>query len=85
MINELRLRAKDSLDLRIKACRQCKRPDRLNVPGVTASAPGFGSIYSPVAIVGEALCRRCMEQQEPFVGGSGNRSKLPKTKGSSSP
>ncbi len=46
-------------------------PDLLNVPGITGSAPGFGSLYSPVAIVGEALCRRCMEEREPFVGGSG--------------
>jgi uracil-DNA glycosylase family 4 len=37
---------------------------------VTESAPGFGSLHSPVAIVGEALCRKCMEAQEPFVGGS---------------
>lgn len=44
----------------------------MNVPGVTASVPGFGSIDSPVAIVGEALCRRCMEAQEPFYGGSGH-------------
>ena len=43
----------------------------LNEPGVTESAPGFGSIDSPVAIVGEALCRACMDHQEPFYGGSG--------------
>ena len=38
---------------------------------MTESAPGFGSIASPVAIVGEALCRACMKEQEPFYGGSG--------------
>ncbi|WP_255784574.1 uracil-DNA glycosylase family protein [Mycobacteroides abscessus] len=38
---------------------------------MTESAPGFGSIDSPVAIVGEALCRACMKMQEPFYGGSG--------------
>ena len=38
---------------------------------MTESAPGFGSIDSPVAIVGEALCRACMKKQEPFYGGSG--------------
>ena len=63
--------AKARLDRRIKACRKCTSPDRLNVPGETASAPGYGSIDSPVAIVGEALCRRCMAKQEPFYGGSG--------------
>ena len=34
---------------------------------MTGSAPGFGSLYSPVAIVGEALCRKCVEAREPFV------------------
>lgn len=58
------------LDRRIKRCRKCVSPDRLNVSGVTGSAPGYGSLYSPVAIVGEALCRKCMDQREPFVGGS---------------
>jgi uracil-DNA glycosylase family 4 len=62
--------AKTRLDRKIKACRKCKSPDRLNVPGVTESAPGFGSLYSPVAIVGEALCFKCMQAREPFVGGS---------------
>ena len=66
-----RQRQKAVLDALIKACRQCDRPDRLNVPGVTESAPGYGSVYSPAAIVGEALCRAYMEKQEPFYGGSG--------------
>ena len=70
-MSDARELAKVRLDRRIKACRRCKTPDRLNVPGETESAPGFGSINSPVAIVGEALCRRCMDQQEPFYGGSG--------------
>jgi DNA polymerase len=61
-------RQKAALDRRIKACRKCKD---LNEPGVTESAPGFGSITSPVAIVGEALCHACMKEQEPFYGGSG--------------
>jgi DNA polymerase len=65
---DARLRQKNALDRKIKACRQCKD---LNKPGVTESAPGFGSLHSPVAIVGEALCRACMEKQEPFYGGSG--------------
>ena len=67
-----RQRRKAALDRQIKACRKCVSPDRLNEPGVTESAPGFGSIDSPVVIVGEALCRACMEKQEPFYGGSGS-------------
>lgn len=70
-MTDTRQHAKARLDRKIKACRKCVRPDRLNEPGVTESAPGFGSIDSPVAIVGEALCRACMEKQEPFFGGSG--------------
>jgi DNA polymerase len=62
---------KAALDRKIKACRKCVHPDRLNEPGATESAPGFGSIDSHVAIVGEALCRACMEKQEPFYRGSG--------------
>ena len=70
MTNKSRQLAKARLDRKIKLCRRCVSPDRLNVPGVTESAPGFGSLDTPVAIVGEALCRKCMEAQEPFVGGS---------------
>lgn len=43
----------------------------MNVPGVTASAPGYGSPHAPVAIVGQSLCRKCMESGIPFTGGSG--------------
>lgn len=53
---------------RISRCRQC--PD-MNEPGVTASAPGYGSAHAPVAIVGQSLCRKCMESGIPFTGGSG--------------
>lgn len=70
-MTDARRRAKARLDRKIKACRKCTSPDHLNEPGKTESAPGFGSIDSPVAIVGEALCRACMEKQEPFYGGSG--------------
>src|ERR1700754_3687565 len=48
---DVRQRRKAALDLKIKACRKCRHPDQLNEPGVTESAPGFGSLYSPVAIV----------------------------------
>lgn len=71
MTKDPRQRAKAALDRKIKACRECVHPDRLNEPGVTESAPGYGSIDSPVAIVGEALCHACMQQQEPFYKGSG--------------
>lgn len=43
----------------------------MNEAGVTASARGFGSAHSPVAIVGQSLCRKCMESGIPFTGGSG--------------
>ncbi len=43
----------------------------MNEPGVTASAPGYGSPHAPVAIVGQSLCRKCMESGIPFTGGSG--------------
>lgn len=68
MTTDTRQRAKALLDRQIMRCHKC---DGLNEPGVTEAAPGFGSLYSPVAIVGEALCRKCMEKREPFVGGSG--------------
>jgi DNA polymerase len=71
MTTDARRRRKAALDLKIRACRSYVHPDRLNEPGVTESAPGFGSVDSPVAIVGEALCRACMKKQEPFYGGSG--------------
>jgi uracil-DNA glycosylase family 4 len=53
---------------RISVCRACQG---MNEPGVTASAPGFGSADAPVAIVGQSLCRKCMESGIPFTGGSG--------------
>ena len=53
---------------RISTCRQCPG---MNRPGVTESAPGRGSAHAPVAIVGQSLCRKCMESGIPFTGGSG--------------
>ncbi|WP_231964956.1 uracil-DNA glycosylase family protein [Mycobacterium sp. E3339] len=50
----------------------CDKCDGLNIHGVTQASPGYGSEQSPVMIVGQSLCRKCMEKQEPFVGGSGN-------------
>ncbi|QCH24431.1 uracil-DNA glycosylase family protein [Mycobacteroides salmoniphilum] len=53
----------------VSTCRQCPG---MNEPGVTASAPGYGSAHAPVAIVGQSLCRKCMESGIPFTGGSGS-------------
>lgn len=61
-------RAHDRLADRIRACTKC---EGLNIPGKTQSAPGFGSVPSPVAIVGQSLCGPCMAKQEPFYGGTG--------------
>ncbi|KQH79995.1 hypothetical protein AO501_07515 [Mycobacterium gordonae] len=44
----------------------------MNIPRLTASAPGYGSLSSPVALVGQSLCEKCMESQIPFTGGSGD-------------
>ena len=42
----------------------------MNEPGVTGSAPGCGPLDSPVVMVGESLCHKCMDTKEPFTGGS---------------
>lgn len=57
-----------ALDGEIRDCRRC---EGMNIEGVTASAPGHGSLNSPVALVGQSLCQKCMESQIPFTGGSG--------------
>ena len=38
---------------------------------MTQAAPGWGSVHSPVVLVGQRLCHDCMESQKPFTGGSG--------------
>ncbi|AYM40350.1 uracil-DNA glycosylase family protein [Mycobacteroides chelonae] len=68
MARDTRRRQLDLIADRISKCRQCPG---MNEPGVTASARGFGSAHSPVAIVGQSLCRKCMESGIPFTGGSG--------------
>jgi uracil-DNA glycosylase len=55
----------------VKQIRACQRCPGLNEPGVTQAAPGYGSPSSPVIIVGQSLCKPCMEAQIPFTGGSG--------------
>lgn len=66
---ESRRRLKIALDDEIKSCRRC---DGMNIAGVTESAPGYGCLTSPVALVGQSLCEKCMETQIPFTGGSGD-------------
>jgi uracil-DNA glycosylase family 4 len=56
------------LEEQITSCDHC---DGMNVRGVTQAAPGYGSVRSPVVIVGQSLCEPCMETQIPFTGGSG--------------
>lgn len=43
----------------------------MNIHGVTQSSPGYGSLRSPVVVVGQSLCGPCMKEQQPFFGGSG--------------
>jgi uracil-DNA glycosylase len=58
------------LDEQIRSCGKCGV--HMNVKGVTQAAPGFGSVRSPVVIVGQSLCGGpCMQREEPFVGGCG--------------
>ena len=65
-----RRRRKTRLDARIETCQRCG--PTMNVPGETQSAPGFGSVCSPMVIVGQSLCGKpCMDSQIPFTGGSG--------------
>jgi uracil-DNA glycosylase family 4 len=64
-----RWRRKIVLDNEIRTCRRCVG---MNETGVTQSAPGWGSLDSPVAVVGQSLCEQCMEPQEPFYEGSGS-------------
>lgn len=52
---------------RIKGCQLCSG---LNIPHETESAPGSGSVDSPVVFVGQSLCHKCMHTQIPFTGGS---------------
>jgi len=58
-----------ALDDEIRSCRRC---DGMHIDGVTASAPGYGCLTSPVALVGQSLCEKCMNTQIPFTEGSGD-------------
>jgi len=68
MDDRRRQRHMKELRAQIKACEKC---ERMNIPGVTQAAPGWGSVDSPVMLVGQSLCHDCMESQIPFTGGSG--------------
>ncbi|MFT8178369.1 uracil-DNA glycosylase family protein [Mycobacteroides chelonae] len=68
MATDTRRRRLNLIAEQISRCRQCPG---MNAPGVTASAPGYGSAHAPVAIVGQSLCRVCMASGIPFTGGSG--------------
>ncbi len=56
------------LSERVRSCRLCPG---LNLPNVSLGAPGFGNLNSPIILVGQSLCARCMNSQEPFDGGCG--------------
>jgi DNA polymerase len=62
-------RRREALNIKIKNCHKCG--EKMNVRGKTESAPGYGSLQSPVVIVGQSLCEECMEKQEPFYKGCG--------------
>ena len=56
-----------ALDSEIANCRRC---EGMNVARVSVSAPAYGCLSSPVALIGQSLCEKCMESQIPFTGGS---------------
>jgi uracil-DNA glycosylase family 4 len=62
-----RERRMTALATRVKACQRCPG---LNIRHETESAPGYGSVDSPVVFVGQSLCHKCMDTQIPFTGGS---------------
>lgn len=61
----------DKFRLLVKRIKTCDKCEGLNVKGLTESVPGFGNLRSKVVIVGQSPCRKCMETQIPFSGGSG--------------
>lgn len=67
-MTDARERRMRTLATRIRNCTAC---DGMNIPEITQAAPGYGSVRSPVMIVGQSLCGPCMATQIPFTGGSG--------------
>ena len=43
----------------------CRRCEGMNIARVTVSAPGYGCLSSPVALIGQSLCEKCMERPDP--------------------
>ena len=64
-----RMAEKAELDNEIRKCDMC---EGLNVPGETLAAPGYGNVCSPVMLIGQSLCAKCMDTQVPFTRGSGD-------------
>ena len=60
-----------ALEAQIRACRRC---EGMNNPGETQAAPGYGSVRSPVVIVGQSLCESVWSRRIPFTGGGGRSS-----------
>lgn len=60
-----------SYEILSKKILNCHKCEGLNEKGSTESAPGYGNIYSKIMIIGQSLCRPCMETKIPFTGGSG--------------
>ena len=63
-----RQRDYDQLAEEIRGCHLCPG---MNKRVETQAAPGRGSLASPVVIVGQSLCTKCMESQILFDGGRG--------------
>lgn len=65
------LSKQSSFDALVRQIKQCQRCEGLNVKKITESSPGYGNLNSKIMIIGQSLCRKCMETQVPFTGGSG--------------
>jgi len=50
-------------------CHMC---DGMNEPQISEALPGWGDVRSRVMIVGQSLCRQCMDAKEPFYQHSGD-------------
>lgn len=51
--------------------RHCQKCPGLNIPLITEAVPGYGSLHSPLMLVGQSLCGPCMSSKIPFTKGSG--------------
>lgn len=64
-----RQRRYDRVVDQIRACQRCG--PEMNKANETQAAPGRGCLRSPVMIVGQSLCTKCMKSQVLFDGGCG--------------